>query len=60
MDFEKVFDLIYRESLWNILGSYGILSKMVRVIVGVYEGFECVVIDGSEILDWFKIKFGVK
>ena len=60
MDFEKAFDSIHRESLWNILGSYGIPSKMVRVIAGVYEGFECAVIDGSETSDWFKIKSGVK
>ena len=32
---------------------------MVRVIAGVYEGFECAVIDGSETSDWFKIKSGV-
>ena len=46
MDFEKAFDSIHRGSLSNILRSYGIPSKMVRVIAGVYEGFECVVIDG--------------
>ena len=40
--------------------SYGIPSKKVRVIAGVYEGFECAVIDGSETSDWFKIKSGVK
>ena len=33
---------------------------MVRVIVGIYEGFECAVIDGCETSDWFKIKSGVK
>ena len=33
---------------------------MVRVIAGIYEGFECVVIDGSETSDWFKIESGVK
>ena len=33
---------------------------MVRLIAGVYEDFECAVIDGSETSDWFKIKSGVK
>ena len=42
------------------MGSYGIPHKMVRVIVGIYEGFECAVIDGCETSDWFKIKSGVK
>lgn len=60
VDFEKAFDSIHRGSLWNILRSYGIPSKMVRVIAGIYEGFECAVIDGSETSDWFKIESGVK
>ena len=51
MDFEKAFDSVHRESLRNIMGSYGIPRKMMRVIVGIYEGFECAVIDGWEISD---------
>ena len=42
-------------SSWNTTGSYGIPRKMVRVVVGIYGGFECAVIDGWEISDWFKI-----
>ena len=60
MDFEKVFDSVHRESLRNIIGSYGILRKMVRLIAAIYVGFECAVIDGWEISDCFKIKSGVK
>ena len=32
----------------------------VRVLVEIYEQFECAVIDRCEISDWFKIKSGVK
>ena len=60
VDFEKAFDSICRGSLWNVLRRYGIPNKKVRVIAGVYEGFECAIIDGSETSDWFKIKSGVK
>ena len=60
MDLEKAFDSVHRESLWHIMGSYGIPRKMVRVIVGIYEGFECAVIDGCETSDWFKIMSGLK
>ena len=60
VDFEKAFDSVHRESLWNIMRSYGIPGKMVRVIADIYEDFECAVIDGSETSDWFKIKSGVK
>ena len=42
------------------MGSYGILHKMVRVIVGIYEGFEWAMIDGCQTSDRFKIKWGVK
>ena len=42
----------YHEKLW-------IPDKMVRVIDGIYAGFECVVVDGSVTSDWFMIKSGV-
>ena len=55
-DFEKkALDSVHGERLWNIMGSYGIPRKMVRVEVGIYGGFECAVIDGFEISDRFKI-----
>ena len=40
--------------------SYGIPDKMVRLIEGIYAGFECVVVNGSVTSDWFMIKSGVK
>ena len=51
VDFEKAFNLVHRESLWNIMRSYGIPGKMVRVIADMCEDFECAVIDGSETSD---------
>ena len=54
VDFEKAFDSVHRESLWNIMKSYGIPHKMVRVIAGKYQGFECAVVDGSETSEWSK------
>ena len=40
--------------------SYGIPSKLMRMIADLYEGFECAVIDENETSDWFKIKTEVK
>ena len=60
VDFEKAFDSIHRESLWNIMRSYGIPDKMVRVIASIFVVFECAVVDGSVTSDWFIIKSGVK
>ena len=60
LDFEKAFDSVHRESLWNITRSYGIPDKIVRVIAGMYVGFECEIVDRSVTSDWFMIKSGVK
>ena len=35
LDFKKAFDSVHRESLWNIMRSYRIPDKMVRVIAGI-------------------------
>ena len=40
IDFEKAFDSVHREWLWNFMKSYGISDQMVRVIVGIYASFE--------------------
>ena len=40
--------------------SYGIPHKMLRVIAGIYQGFECTVGDGSKTSEWCKIKSRVK
>ena len=40
--------------------SYGIPDNMVRVIEGIYAGFECVVVNRSVTSDWFMINSGVK
>ena len=60
VDFEKASDSLHREGLWNIMRSCGLPDKMVRVIDGIYAGFECVVVDGSVTSDWLMIKSGVK
>ena len=34
LDFQKAFESVHRESLWNIMRGYGIPDKIVRVTVG--------------------------
>ena len=60
IDFEKAFDSIHRESLWKIMKAYGIPDKIIAIVQTLYQDFECAVIDGNEITEWFKIKTGVK
>lgn len=60
IDFEKAFDSVHREGLWTILRSYGIPEKIVRAIRGIYDGFECAIIDENKTSEWFEVKTGVK
>ena len=60
IDYEKAFDSVHRETLWRIMGSYGIPPKLVRMAQAMYKGSKCAVIDGGGKADWFDIKSGVR
>ena len=60
IDFEKAFDSVHRDSLWLIMRSYGIPSKIINMVKELYDDFECAVVDGQDTTEWFKIKTGVK
>ena len=60
IDFEKAFDSVHRDSLWLIMRSYGIPSKIINMVKALYVDFECTVVDGHNTTEWFKIKTGVK
>ena len=51
---------MHRESLCAIIKTYGIPDKITRSIRGIYEKFECAVIEENESSEWFQIKTGVK
>ena len=57
VDFEKAFDSIHRDSLWNILRHYGIPCKLVQLIKSFYKNFRCSV-GHSDTL--FNVKTGVR
>lgn len=60
VNFEKVFDLVYRDSLWRIMRAYGILDKLIGLVKVLYDGFICVVINEGEIMERFLVVIGVK
>ena len=60
IDFEKALDSVHRDSLWLIMRSYDIPSKIVSMVKALYDDFECAVVDGQDTTEWFKIKTGVK
>ena len=41
IDYEKAFDCIHRESLWDILRSYGIPEKIITIIIALYTDQGC-------------------
>ena len=45
VDYEKAFDSVHRESLWNIMTSCRIPDKTVGVKADAYEGFEYTVVE---------------
>ena len=59
-DFEKAFDSVHRESLWNIMKLYGIPDKLIRMVKLLYDNTECTVIDNGEESEWFTVRTGVK
>uniref|UniRef100_K7EZ57 Reverse transcriptase domain-containing protein n=1 Tax=Pelodiscus sinensis TaxID=13735 RepID=K7EZ57_PELSI len=57
VDFEKAFDSVDRDRLWQILRAYGIPYYMVKLIRSFYKNYSCCV-GGSDI--WFEVKTGVR
>ena len=60
VDFEKAFDSVHRESLWNIMRCYGVPDKLIRMVQLLYKDTQCAVIDEGEESEWFSVKTGVK
>ncbi|KAL9963604.1 hypothetical protein ACROYT_G027127 [Oculina patagonica] len=51
VDFEKAFDSVHRESLWNIMKSYGIPHKMYIPRTAFAHSSEIIVVNGEEVED---------
>ena len=60
MDFRKAFDRVHRESIWKILKTYGIPTKITDLIKNFYEGSRCAVRYGGELGVWFRVVSGVR
>lgn len=57
IDFEKGFDSIHRDSLWNILRHYGITFKIDDLVKAFYTELKCTI--GSSSNTSFLVKSGV-
>ena len=58
VDFEKAFDNLHRDSLWEMLRNYGIPSKIVQLIKQFYANVSCTI--NSEADTGFLVKSGVR
>ena len=60
IDFEKAFDSIDHQVLWNILKHYGIPQKIISIIQQLYDGFSCQVIRDGNLTEPFTVTSGVR
>ena len=60
VDYEKAFNSIHCETLWNIMRHYGIAEKYIRLVKMFYDGSKCSVITEVGAGPWFDIMSGVK
>ena len=59
LDYEKAFDIVHRETLWNIMQSYGTPLEFIRMVKLFRNNNKCTVTDGAVNSDWYIVKAGV-
>ncbi|XP_036358886.1 secreted RxLR effector protein 78-like [Octopus sinensis] len=60
VDFEKAFDSVDRQTIWDILRHYGMSEKIVGIIRLLYEEFSCQVIHAGRLSEEFRVSTGVR
>ncbi|KAK2169275.1 hypothetical protein NP493_1197g00070 [Ridgeia piscesae] len=60
VDYEKAFDSLDRDTLWNLLHQYGIPDKRISLIKNSYEDMACMVVHAGQLTDFFMVKTGVR
>ena len=60
IDFQKAFDSVTREYIWDILKAYGVPTKIIKLIRIFYDNYECSVLHNGQLSDWFSVRTGVR
>ena len=60
VDFQRAFESIDHEVLWNILRHYGLPEKIIKVIKLLYENFTCQVTHRRTTTNAFPVTTGVR
>ena len=56
VDYEKAFDSLDRDALWEFLQHYGIRVKFISLIRNTFEDMACKVIHAGQLTDSFMMK----
>ena len=60
VDFEKAFDSIDRNCIWNALSRRGTPQKIINIIKATYDGAKCRVLHNGKLSEPFEVKSGVR
>ena len=60
IDYEKAFDSLDRNVLWDLMAPYGIPSKIISLVKNTYEGTNCRILHEGGLTESFSIKLGVR
>ena len=59
IDYEKAFDSVDRDTLWQIMRYYGIRDKFISLIKATYQGMSCRVVHEDQLSKKFEVTTGV-
>ena len=59
IDYEKAFDSLDRNTLWDLMASYGIPGKIISSVKNTYKGTSCRILHNSGLTEKFSIKTGM-
>ena len=60
IDYEKAFDSLDRNVLWDLMANYGIPSKIISLVKNTYEGTNCRILHEGGLTESFSIESGVR
>ena len=60
VDVKKTFDLVHRETLWNLLRLRGIPARIIGLLTGLYSGTVSAVKCGGGVSSFFPVNTGVR
>ena len=60
IDYQKAFDSLNRNTLWDLMASYGIPGEIISLVKNTYEVTSCRILPDSGLTEKFSIKTGVR